>query len=223
MKSESLRWVLVALLVGLGQTSYAEKKVEQPNIPTEIKTDAAVEVGLRENSLALFLSSGFLGDQQFNDSSARSYSVIPAQLSLLWTLDEISNDDVLWGAVRGNTSFRFSSFYQTVVNGPETRFVGFMAGPQYNFVQPKWKVVPFVGAQVGLGFTDSRPELYAQGQDFCFTFQVNAGARYFFDKNWSLALEVDYQHYSNGGLSEPAFQNTGLDLFGPQASIVYAF
>lgn len=65
-----------------------------------------------------------------------------------------------------------------ITHGPESRIVGLDFGPRYNFVQPGWKVVPFVGAMVGFGFADTQdypnPAVpYGLGQDFNFKFSVN--------------------------------------------------
>ena len=32
-----------------------------------------------------------------------------------------------------------------------------MVGPRYNFVQPGWKIIPYVEGGVGIGFADSNP------------------------------------------------------------------
>jgi lipid A 3-O-deacylase len=214
-------YLVAVLLIPILWGQAAENK--KTAVPADVAATSAAERAMLDDAWTVMLGAGYLPDQQFNASSARSYAVVPLQVSLLWNLDEVGNDDVAWGWFRGNTSFRFSSFYQVITHGSENRFVGLLAGPQYNFVQPGWNLVPFIGAQVGMAFTDSNNDLYSQGQDFCFTFSVNPGVRYFFNEKWSVIGELVYQHYSNGGLSEPGKQNTGLDLFGPQFSVAYGF
>ncbi len=176
------------------------------------------ESALRENQFEAQLSGGYMPAVGVNSAD---YSIVPVSLSLNWNLDDVGNS----GWRRGNTQFRFSAFYLPILSGPENRFLGFLAGPQYQFVQPGSNFVPFVGAQVGVGFVDSGVNTTnkGQGQDFCFTFSVNAGVRYYITEHCSVAAELMYQHFSNAGLSEPIQKNIGLDLLGPVLSMVYAF
>ena len=130
-----------------------------------------------------------------------------------WQLDEVGND----GWKRGNTQFNFEFKGAAIEKGVEKKFLGFMAGPQYNFVQHGWKWVPFVGARVGVGFVESQSEAVdarALAQDFNFTFSVNAGVRYLITNHWHAAIMVENQHISNGGLSEPQRANRAVDILG---------
>lgn len=152
----------------------------------------------------------------FNDNN---YYVPAEQLAVHWQLDDVTLDD--WR--RGNTEWVMGAYYYPTVNGVESRFAGGFWGPRYNFVQEGWDWVPYVEAQVGFGFTDSRALKGSQGQDYVFTFGVGLGTRYLIDDHWTLDLGAWYQHFSNGGLSEPGVKNNGLDLVGPRVGIGYAF
>ena len=98
-----------------------------------------------------------------------------------------------------------------------------MVGPRYNFVQPGWKIIPFIEGGVGFGFADSNPEAGGLGQDFNFSFEIAAGVKYQINCNWFLRLAAQYQHMSNAGLSDPPNPNHPIDALGPILSVGYAF
>jgi opacity protein-like surface antigen len=130
---------------------------------------------------------------------------------------------VLGGIFRGYTEFYFSGNYFGVVHGPENWIAGIMAGPRYNFVQPGWKIVPFISAGVGIDFTDSKPQYGGFGQDFNFSFETSAGFKYLINDEWFMRLAVEYKHISNAGMSEPTNPNNPIDALGPQLSVGCAF
>jgi Lipid A 3-O-deacylase (PagL) len=106
------------------------------------------------------------------------------------------------------------AFIEVTLKGSRTFFSGNQSGEHsgilgggslgihYNFVQPGWRFVPYVGASLGI----SRNDLYVQqsqqifGGPFDFVLQAKAGARYFISKNWGFMLEGGYEHVSNGDI-----------------------
>jgi hypothetical protein len=153
--------------------------------------------------------------------SADGYTLVPAFMMASLKLDDPSDDE---GWCRGYTEFAFRAYGMAITHGPESRIVGLDVGPRYNFVQPGWKVVPFIGAMVGFGFADTQdypnPAVpYGLGQDFNFKFGVNTGIRYDINKDWFLRLMAEYAHFSSAGLSEPARRNRAIDAIGPQLSV----
>ncbi|NJK90688.1 MAG: acyloxyacyl hydrolase [Blastochloris sp.] len=153
----------------------------------------------------------------FNESN--NYVFLPQIASVRWQLDEVGNE----GWRRGNTEWIFSGYYDPVVEGPENYFSGALFGPRYNFVQEGWDFIPYIESRVGIGFTDSGTTMGAQGQDFMFTFAVGTGVRYVVNERLEISLGVLYQHFSNGGLSEPQRQNNGLDAIGPVVGVNWRF
>ena len=153
----------------------------------------------------------------------RSYTIVPIELTAGLKVDDVSLDNFAGGFLRGYTEFLFRGQYDPIVHGPEHHFEAFSVGPRYNFVQPGWKIVPFVEGTVGIGFADSAPQAGGLGQDFNFTFEVAAGAKYQIDCDWSVRLAVQYQHVSNAGLSEPTNRNNPIDALGPVLSLGYSF
>lgn len=95
-------------------------------------------------------------------------------------------------------------------------------GIHYNFVQPGWRFVPYLGASLGVSGND----LYVQqsqqifGGPFDFVLQAKVGARYFISKNWGLILEGGYEHVSNGDIYP---RNVGVNQFGGRFGIFCTF
>ncbi len=152
-----------------------------------------------------------------------SYTMVPINVTASLKVDDVSLDDFLGGWLRGYTEFYFNGGYFDIVSGPENRYAGVMVGPRYNFVQPGWKIIPYLSGGVGLGFADSAPQRGGLGQDFNFSFEASAGARYNFCDDWFARLGVEYKHISNAGMSEPTNPNHPIDALGPQLSVGYVF
>ena len=152
-----------------------------------------------------------------------AYTVVPISLTASLKLDDVSLDHFLGGYLRGYSEFFFRGDYEQIVHGPENHYEGIMVGPRYNFVQPGWKIIPYVEGGVGLGFADSNPAQGGLGQDFNFTFEAGAGAKYNICDDFFVRLGVEYQHVSNAGLSEPEFPNHPIDELGPKLSFGYSF
>ena len=95
-------------------------------------------------------------------------------------------------------------------------------GLHYNFVQPGWRFVPYIGASLGLSGND----LYVQqsqriiGGPFEFVLQAKVGARYFVEKNWGFLIEGGYQHVSNDDLYP---RNVGVNQTGGRFGIFCTF
>jgi len=153
----------------------------------------------------------------------QAYTVVPISLTASLKLDDVSLDNFLGGWLRGYSEFFFRGDYEQIVHGPENHYEGIMVGPRYNFVQPGWVIVPYVEGGVGIGFADSNPAWGGLGQDFNFTFEAGAGAKYNISDDFYVRLGVEYQHVSNAGLSEPQFPNHPIDELGPKLSFGYSF
>jgi opacity protein-like surface antigen len=174
-----------------------------------------------EKDWTLELGSGGLWSNVRNDDD-KAYTIIPISLTASLRLDDVSLDRELGGILRGYSEFFFRADYDQIVHGPETHYEGVIVGPRYNFVQPNWKVIPYVEGGVGFVFADSDPAQGGLGQDFNFTFIVGAGAKYNITDDFYVRLGVEYQHISNAGLSDP-IPNNAIDALGPKLSFGYSF
>ena len=161
------------------------------------------------------------------ESRLDGYTYVPVNLTASLKIDEVSLDDFCGGVFRGYTEFFFRGYWNQITSGHENRIAGASFGPRYNFVQPGWKIVPFVEAGVGFGFADSNPTYgpggyrdneHGLGQDFNFLFSVSVGARYDIDETWYLRAAFFYQHFSNADMSSP-ISNRAIDAIGPELSI----
>jgi opacity protein-like surface antigen len=184
-------------------------------------TGVSPDLGTEKN-WTVELTSGVGFSNVRSGQPNQAYTLIPINLTASLKLDDVSLDNFLGGWLRGYSEFYFSGEYQEIVRGPEHHVEGLMVGPRYNFVQPGWKIIPYVEGGVGIAFADSNPAGGGLGQDFNFTFSAGAGAKYLISDDWFVRLGVEYQHYSNAGLSEPV-PNHPIDELGPKFSVGYAF
>jgi long-subunit fatty acid transport protein len=52
-----------------------------------------------------------------------------------------------------------------------------------------------------------------------FTLMVGSGARYNFSPRYSVSAGVTYMHVSNFYLSEPRYEDFGINVYGPMVGI----
>jgi opacity protein-like surface antigen len=199
--------------------SAADTNTTQSADPKDLK--GVIPPPCEESDWTLELGSGGLwSNVRTNDDKA--YTIIPISLTASLRLDNVSLDHELGGILRGYSEFFFRADYDQIVHGPETHYEGLIVGPRYNFVQPNWKIIPYVEGGVGFVFADSNPAQGGLGQDFNFTFIVGAGVKYNITDKFFVRLGAEYQHISNAGLSDP-IPNNAIDAVGPKLSFGYAF
>lgn len=146
------------------------------------------------------------------------YTLVPNLASFRWQLDNIWG----WKFLRGNTDFSFSANYTAIPRGPETRYFAFNYGIRRNFIQPNWKLVPYFEAMGGVGDINAKGPhgvLFAQGQNLTFNLILHSGARYNFNHRYSMAAGIAYMHVSNFYLSEPKYENFGINVYGPMVGL----
>ncbi len=212
------QWACILILGACAVSrSFAGTDMATKSDMTGVTPDLATE---KDWTIELGSGVGFSNVRSGEPNQA--YTLIPIDLTASLKVDDVSLDNFLGGWLRGYTEFYFEGQYQQIVRGPETHVEGLMVGPRYNFVQPGWKIIPYVDGGVGFAFADSNPAGGGLGQDFNFTFCAGAGAKYLINDNWFVRLGVEYQHYSNAGLSDP-IPNHPIDELGPRLSFGYAF
>jgi opacity protein-like surface antigen len=123
--------------------------------------------------------------------------------------------------LRGYNQFYVSAIAEPLIQGIENYYFGINFGGRYNFVQPGRRLNPYFSGGLGLGWIDSHSNVFGgQGQDFTFNILTAAGVSYQVDHNWKVDIGVLYQHFSNGGQTDP---NPSVNLVGPQLGLTYSF
>jgi Lipid A 3-O-deacylase (PagL) len=181
------------------------------NIYFKHKLEVSLDTGWLPNNIP-FLFDPFIGEEW--STTPLNYTLVPLIFSLRWHWGNIAAPSF----IRGNTDLTFSLSYTDIPRGPEHLYAAYMFGVRRNFVQPNWRVVPYVEARGGVGYTDAKgPEgvLYAQGQDLTFNFILGGGVRYNFNPRYSISTGIAYMHVSNAYLSQPKVYDYGINVFGP--------
>jgi hypothetical protein len=181
------------------------------NIYYKNKLEFSLETGWLPNNIPLVFD--FLVGSPYTTWPLH-YTMVPNIASLRWQIDNIWG----WGFLRGNTDFIFSGSYTAIPRGPETRYFAFDYGIRRNFIQRNWRIVPYFEARGGVGNINAKgPDgvLYAQGQDLTFTLLMGSGARYNFNPRYSIAAGMTYMHVSNAFLSQPKYEDFGINVYGP--------
>jgi Lipid A 3-O-deacylase (PagL) len=95
-------------------------------------------------------------------------------------------------------------------------------GIHYNFIQPGWRLVPYLGLSLGMSGNNLSEDQNQRiiGGPFEFVLQANVGARLFIRRNWGLLVEGGYEHVSNLDIYQ---HNLGLNQVGGRLGIFCLF
>jgi hypothetical protein len=197
----------------------SRRKPQRPDFNRDIyyknKLERSLETGWLPNNIPFVFD--FLVGSRFT-AWPLHYTLVPNIASVRWQLDNIWG----WKVLRGNTDFSFSGSYTAIPRGAETRYFAFDYGIRRNFIPPRSRIVPYVEGRGGIGNINSkgpRGVEYAQGQDMTFTLMVGSGARYNFGPRYSVSAGVTYMHVSNFYLSEPKYEDFGINVYGPMVGV----
>lgn len=211
-----------------GPDSTSQPDPNSPSMLEPSKPQGANQEVYYKNKLELSLEGGWLpinipfpfdfllGDNY--EFPGLHYTLVPIFVSVRWHLDDVGGASVL----RGNWDATLTASVTIIPRGAETRYLSSIIGFRRNFVPRRWKAVPYLDGQVGLGNIDAKGPYgvkYAQGQNFTFTLNLGSGLRYNFRPHYSLEAGMHYMHISNLYLSEPKFLNYGINVYGPWAGI----
>lgn len=175
------------------------------------RTEFSLDVGYHPTNIP-FIYDFAVGDS-YNVTPLK-YTLVPIVASLRW---HVTNVGWRW-FLRGNMDFTFSGSITAIPRGPETHYYSLDFGIRRNFVYRNWKVVPFFEQRGGAGIINAKEPLgvqFSQGQNLTFTYNLGVGARYNINSKYSFSGGMNYMHISNGYLSEPAFTNYGINVYGP--------
>lgn len=127
------------------------------------------------------------------------------------------------GGYRLLHQFSINAAAVSFVHGEENYYFGGGVGARLVFYKPgsPWELS--VAGRFYVGDTDSHGPPFGLGQDLTFSAVVNAGVAYRVTERAKVGVSFMYEHFSNGGLSEPETPNIGLDTIGPSLSFSVAF
>src|SRR5579859_433650 len=196
-------------------TAVSERKVKRPDRNLDIyyrnRREFSLDVGWHPVNIP-FVYDFAVGDSY--NMTPLKYTLVPVIASLRW---HVTNVGWRW-IFRGNMDFTFSASITAIPRGPETHYYSLDFGIRRNFVYRNWKVVPYFEQRGGAGLINAKEPvgvIWAQGQNLTFTYNMGAGIRYNFDSKYSFSAGMNYMHISNGYLSQPAFYNYGINVYGP--------
>jgi hypothetical protein len=195
------------------------RKPQRPDFNRDIyyknKVEQSLETGWLPNNIPFVFD--FLVGSRYS-TWPMHYTLVPNIASVRWQLDNIWG----WKIFRGNTDFSFSGSYTAIPRGAETRYFAFDYGIRRNFIPPRSRIVPYVEGRGGIGNINAKEPYgveYAQGQDMAFTLMMGSGARYNFSPRYALSAGMTYMHISNFYLSEPRYEDFGINVYGPIVGI----
>jgi len=213
--------------IAQGPDSQTSNETVVTSKPADLKPDFNREIYYK-NKLEFSLESGwlpvnipfpfdvFLGDGY--NKTPLAYTLVPNIASLRWQMDDVGGPWFL----RGNWDLSLSGALVVIPRGPESHYGAYIMGIRRNFVQPHWRIAPYFDGRLGLGGINAKEPLgvlFAQGQNFTFTMNMGAGARYNFNPRFSISAGINWMHISNLYLSEPKYLNYGINVYGPIAGI----
>jgi lipid A 3-O-deacylase PagL len=199
--------------------STATLRIPRPDINRNNYYKNRMEFSVEAGSLPInipFVFDFLMGDGY--NMTPLKYTLAPIIASLRWQINDVSGPSIL----RGNWESSFSGTYTMIPRGPETRFFAYVMGIRRNFVQPRWRISPYLEGRVGTGDINAKgPKgvAFAQGQDYTFTLMLGSGLRYHISPRYAFWGGAGYMHISNLYLSEPRYLNYGINVWGPMFGV----
>lgn len=115
---------------------------------------------------------------------------------------------------------RISLLAEYFVEGAESYYLGFSGSPALEWWNAKQNFSLYFYAGGGAGFVDSTDIEGGQGQDFCFNWFVQTGARFRLNETLFVTGGLLFQHISNRNLAD---RNPGLNSLGPTVGLSWEF
>jgi len=204
-------------------------RTPKPDINEKYYYRNKVEFSLEGGVLPInipFAFDAFVGDPY--TENPLHYTLVPVFPSLRWQMGKINGPWIL----RGNTDLTLTFSVTAIPRGPENIYDAFDLGFRRNFVYRNWRLNPYFETREGAGFINAQEpylltytkqgiygDTYSQGQDFTFTLMVGFGLRYNFNSKYSMEVGGMYMHVSNAYLSEPKYDDNGINVCGPWIGI----
>jgi hypothetical protein len=208
---EQWSWVRISLVCWFALQTFALPKAEAGSVVAE----KAVVSGPAENPI--YITGGqdemLITEGLYNSSFVPSprkpvFAFAETDVQLGYMLPIIGS-----GVIRGNFEGLIDLFAWASTREQSGVLGGGALGVRYNFIQPGWRFVPFLGLSMGISGNDIYEDQHQRiiGGPFEFVLQANIGARVFVRRNWGLLLEGGYEHVSNLDIYQ---RNLGLNQVG---------
>jgi hypothetical protein len=126
------------------------------------------------------------------------------------------------GLLRGNWE-ALTEISNSIIFKGFGNYIGGVTGLlRYNFVQPDWKVIPYIQGGVGIVYNDAYKDETQQaiGQAIEFTPQFSLGFHYLITGKWALDVEGMFHHISNANMSK---RNRSINALGGFLGVTYFF
>jgi len=203
-----------------GSAAVTAPRLKKPDFNDDIYYRNKVEFSLETGAMWInlpFIFDVFEGGNY--STNPLHYTLVPIIPSFRWHLGKLSGPSFL----RGNCDVSAAIAITLIPRGPEKIYGAFDLGIRRNFVHRNWRVAPYFEGRLGAGFIDAKERPgpgyagnnYAQGEDYTFTVMTGAGVRYNISPRYSAQLGATYYHVSNAYLSEPKWDDNGINVVGP--------
>jgi hypothetical protein len=157
----------------------------------------------------------------FGLNNSNDYQTLPQILSLRWQPQP--TEQFFHTPFDMKRQFTLSAVGVPFVHGAENHYFGLAVGVRQVWNTPGSRWSFYIDGRFAVGAIDSTGPPLGQGQDLTFSALVGTGLMYEFNPRARVGLGFLYEHFSNGGLSEPERPNIGLDTIGPNLSVSVSF
>jgi lipid A 3-O-deacylase len=124
--------------------------------------------------------------------------------------------------LRGNVEAILELTTAPIFRGSGSIIIGPTALLRYNFIQPDWRLVPYLQGGGGFTYNDAYRDKTqrALGQAGEFYLQATGGVHFLLHARCSLDIEGGYVHISNAGTND---RNGGINALGGSVGVTYFF
>ena len=157
----------------------------------------------------------------FGVNNPNHYVTNPYFLSVRW--QPFATEQFFHTPVTFAHQWEFGTVIVPFYQGPENHYFGLFVGTRLVCGLPGSRWTVYVGGRFAVGAIDSSGPPHGQGQDLTFNGIVTGGVQYQISPRQQISLSLLYQHFSNGGLSEPETPNNGLNTLGPMLGWNFSF
>ena len=157
----------------------------------------------------------------FGVNNPNDYQTLPQIFSLRWQW--APEEQFFHTPLLLRWQYTFGIVATPFVHGAENYYFGLAVGRRMNFRLPGSRFGLYAEGRFAVGTADSHGPPYGQGEDMTFNALATAGVTYQLSERARFGLGFMYEHFSNGGFSEPEAENVGLDTIGPNLSLQVTF